>query len=180
MHTHYRDILDRVSDPVLWFDEAAVPRFEPFSPKLTANIYAQEAVLVRIECQGCRTEFDVAFTSPAASKPIEPDDTRYRKYPLLQDYISSRKLHYGDPPNIRCCAAGASMNSIPKTVLEYWVKPYALGEGLGCSWPNRLDLENPKHVERARKGDLILAPGSMQFRRNPAFEGIDLTPEWAS
>lgn len=29
-------------------------------------------------------------------------------------------LHYGDPPNIHCCAAGPTMNSIPIRVLEYW------------------------------------------------------------
>lgn len=179
MHTHYRDILDRVSDPVLWFDEAAVPRFEPFSPSLTANIYAREAALVRIECQGCGHSFDVAFTSPAASERIEPDETCHRQHALLQDYITSGTLHFGDPPNVQCCAAGASMNSIPRRVIEYWVKPHVLGEGMGCSWPSHLDFSKPQHRTLALRGDIILGVGSCGFRRDPTFEGVDLTPDWA-
>jgi len=179
MHRCYRDILDRVSDPVLWFDEVAVPRFEPFSPALTANIYADEAVLVRIECQGCAHAFDVAFTSPAASRPIAPDDTCFRRHPMLCDYIVAGQLHYGDPPNIECCDAGASMNSVPRIVLEYWYKPYAMGEGKGCSWPSGLNLDNPTHRDWARRGNVILSPDGMTFRRDTTLEGIDLTPDWA-
>lgn len=29
-------------------------------------------------------------------------------------------LHYGDPPNTGCCLSGASMNSEPRRILEYW------------------------------------------------------------
>ncbi|MFL4470856.1 hypothetical protein ACERZ8_13540 [Tateyamaria armeniaca] len=161
----------------MWFDEAAVPRFEPFSPQQTANIYAYEAVLVRIECQGCQHPFDVAFTSTAASKPLPKVERADRSYPLLRDYIRAGQLHYGDPPNIECCAAGASMNSVPRQVLEYWVKPYVLGEGVCSSWPRRAMPEDPtKWIKPSR---VILAPDAMHFRRERDLETYDLTPDWA-
>lgn len=169
MHTHYGDILSRIPEPPLWFDECAVPRYEPFAPNRCTNIYAQEAVLVRIACQGCGKLFDVAFTSPAASQPIseKPDGTAV----LLRDYIEQKLLEYGDPPNVYCCESGASMSSEPQTVLEYWVKPIALGEGLGCSWAPR----GPQ-VPRA---NTVLWYAATKFRRDPDFEGVDLTPDWA-
>ncbi|MEM7073808.1 MAG: hypothetical protein AAGA28_10275 [Pseudomonadota bacterium] len=49
MHTDDSDRLNRTGVPPLWFDEAAVPRFEPFAPRLVANNHAQDAVLARIE-----------------------------------------------------------------------------------------------------------------------------------
>ena len=38
----------------------------------------------------------------------------------LGDMIRLQRIHYGDPPNVRCCDAGPTMNSVMKTVLEYW------------------------------------------------------------
>lgn len=179
MHRCYRDILDRIDEPVIWFDEAAAPRYEPFAPNLTANIYAVEAALVRIECQSCSKSFDVAFTSPAGSKPLDENEFDAHRGPLLRNFIRARKLHYGDPPNVECCSAGASMNSVPRVVLQYWVQPIAIGEGVGCAWPNRLDPNKPKHREMLARGDRIFSPDARIFRREPALEGIDLTPKWA-
>lgn len=165
MHQHYGDILRRIAEPPLWFDESAVPRFDPFAPNRVANIYAQEAALVWIACQGCGKRFEVAFTNIAASDPL-PDGTQCDgAHPMIRDHIRAGTLHYGDPPNMECCAAGASMNSVPRRVLEYWVKPFALGEGLGC------DL-------KSRKGLVILDPRAVHFRRETALE-IDITPDWA-
>lgn len=177
MHRRYGDILDRINEPPLWFDEVAVPRFEPFAPNRTSNIYATEAVLVRIECQGCRHPFDVAFTSAAASHPLPNFEHEDRQNPLLRDYILARQLHYGDPPNIDCCAAGASMNSVPRYVIEYWVKPYVLGEGLGSSWPRRPLRDDPTRM--AKPMTIILAASVSSFRREQSLEAIDLTPDWA-
>lgn len=39
MFARYDDILNRITDPPLWWDEHAVPRFVPFEPKYMANIY---------------------------------------------------------------------------------------------------------------------------------------------
>ena len=38
---------------------------------------------------------------------------------MIADAIRSRTLHFGDPPNVRCCG-NASMNSEPRRVIEYW------------------------------------------------------------
>jgi hypothetical protein len=42
----------------------------------------------------------------------------------IAEAIRSRALHYGDPPrhdgDRQACAAGASMNSEPRRVIEYW------------------------------------------------------------
>ncbi|MEM8774906.1 MAG: hypothetical protein AAGF53_07720 [Pseudomonadota bacterium] len=168
MHAHYKDILSRIEDPALWFDEVAVPRFEPFSTRLLANIYAREAALVRIECQACRTGFDVAFTSLAASRKLPEEKEPDSRPAMIRDHIAARSLHYGDPPNIGCCGAGATMNSVPRRVLEYWVKPYALGEGFA----------NPQSGKSDHLFGTISDPKAMDWRREPEFE-IDITPRWA-
>ncbi|MEP1963851.1 hypothetical protein [Tateyamaria sp.] len=176
MHNYYRDILSRISDPVLWFDENAVPRFDPFEPGHVANIYAHEVALVRIECQCCGHPFDVAFTTPAGSKPLPSVEREDRRYPLLRDYIRAAQLHYGDPPNIECCVAGASMNSIPRTVLEYWVQPNILGEGMGSGWPRRQNPNNPDGFVQPMP--TIINPDALKFRREPDLQ-IDISPDWA-
>ncbi|MEO0401846.1 MAG: hypothetical protein AAF214_05675 [Pseudomonadota bacterium] len=176
MHRCYGDILDRIGTPPLWFDEGGVPRFDPFAPDLV-DIYAREAVLVRIECQACRAPFEVAFTNPAASKPLPDGTADGRRYPLLRDYIMQRVLHYGDPPNVWCCDAGPSMNSVPRTVLQYWVKPHVLGEGLGCGWPRRRTAGPDSDFHPAHP--TLLDVSAMKFRRDTTLEGIDLTPDWA-
>lgn len=109
MHCDYYDITDRLGEPI-WWDEHAVPRYCEFSPGETAYIYSNVAALVLIECQGCGHEFKVAFTESVTCLP----ENRISK--LIQE----GRLHYGDPPNWDCCDAGASMNSIPIRVLEYW------------------------------------------------------------
>ncbi len=111
MHTDYRDIRDLIPVAPLWFDEHAVPRYKPFSPLLMANIYAREAVLIRIECQGCGHEFLVAMSRGFWAGQPRP----------VRGLIEEKRLRFGDPPNIKCCDAGPSMSSIPKQVVEYWV-----------------------------------------------------------
>lgn len=116
----YASILRRYSfqipEPPKWFDLTSVPRYCDFAPNKIANIYAKECALMEIECQSCRTKFLVAIDTRLARSQISgvQGDTE------LADLIRSEKIHYGDPPNIRCCPAGPSMNSIPIRVLEYW------------------------------------------------------------
>jgi hypothetical protein len=109
MHQHYEDILDRIDEPPTWFDEQGVPRYGAFSPNRLSNIYAREAALAEITCQGCGRPFNVAMDSRYAGKGRG-----------LCDEIRLGRLHYGDPPNVRCCAAGPTMNSVMRCVLEYW------------------------------------------------------------
>lgn len=111
----YSDILERIGDAPLWFDEHGVPRYEAFAPGKVSDVYAEEAVLLLVECQACGREFRVALsTSPVNVSPFGTTED-----PLWKT-IDSHDVHYGDPPNVGCCAAGPTMNSVPKRVLEYW------------------------------------------------------------
>lgn len=121
MRVHYKDIIERIGQVPLWFDEHAVPRYEPFSFERIANVYAEEAVLLRIECQNCGRLFDVCMSVSHWQSAL---DTLFYKKPLpsLAEQIKTRTIHYGDPPNTGCCGIGCVMNSIPRRVLEYWIR----------------------------------------------------------
>jgi len=108
VNTEYHDIRERIAEPPKWFDECAVPRYCEFAPQHAANIYAREAALFLIECQACGTQFRVCLTGRSG---------------MVADAIRDGSLHYGDPPNIRCCDAGPTMNCIDLRVLEYWRRP---------------------------------------------------------
>ena len=148
MNRYYGDILSRIAEPPLWFDEHAVPRWCLFSPGELADIYAREAALVLIECQFCRTSFEVAFSSTGAREKGGRKDQ-------LAELIEEGRLHYGDPPNIECCEGGPSANSVPIRVLEYWVRPYLLGEGV---------------EKNAHAGSVINDLTSMKWRRDRSRE----------
>ena len=149
MFRQYRDILDRIPEPPKWFDERAVPRYCEFSPRKIANIYSRETALVLIKCQGCGTEFQVAFSEANLTWDLWDTKTQ-EKVRNISDLIKDGRLHYGDPPNIDCCAGGATMNSIPIKVLEYWYQPIVRGEG----------------VEDGIVTDLK----ALEFRRDPGLE----------
>lgn len=118
MHQSYADITEQLGEP-LWWDEIGVPRYCEFSPRQANNIYASEVVLYAVACQDCGREFKVASSLDryAAAYTDSEGVVRTRR---LADAIRARKLHYGDPPNIGCCLAGPTMNSVPLRVLEYW------------------------------------------------------------
>jgi hypothetical protein len=115
MNACYNDIMDLISEEPKWFDENAVPRYCDFSPDKTANIYADEIVFMRISCQGCGREFKVCISSNKRSRYFEGT-----LFPSLKEKIKNKEIHYGDPPNVYCCAAGNTMSSVPIEVLEYW------------------------------------------------------------
>jgi hypothetical protein len=123
MHTEYDDIRSRIAESPTWFDEYAVPRYGKFHPRQLANIYAREGVLVEIVCQGCGHKFDVALSILNLSHDALTDyalDKKGEPIKTIADLIRAHRIHYGDPPNVRCCAAGPTMNSIPKRIIEYW------------------------------------------------------------
>ena len=125
MHTDYTDIRSKIKKEPLWFDEDAVPRYDKFTPKLIADIYADECALVLIACQNCHHEFKVSFaTSPMDMVRFKMMYGKKKTPPTLRGLIVSRSIHYGDPPNIRCCAPGPSMNCDDIRVLEYWVRDF--------------------------------------------------------
>lgn len=107
---HYAGILalETAYHKARWFDENGVPRFCEFAPSRLANtdIYLTECALLLITCQGCQHPFKVAISG-----------TKWR---AIFDAILNLEVEYGAPPNIQCCPAGPTMNSVPRRVLEYW------------------------------------------------------------
>lgn len=132
MHHHYADIIDRISEDPKWWDENAVPRFCEFAPDATADIYCNEAVLLGIECQGCGQRFKVCMTASQTWRMV--NEARGIPSKALSEQIHDKEIHFGDPPNTNCCAAGATMNSEPKRVLQYWRKD-------GLEWARDESLE---------------------------------------
>lgn len=132
MHQAYDDIRSRIAEAPAWWDEVGVPRYGAFSPRALADIYAEEAALAEVTCQGCGRAFAVAFSL----NPYERFAARDGR--TLADLIRARELHYGDPPNVGCCPAGPTMNSEPRRVLEYWRRD---GERLGLDWIRDPTLE---------------------------------------
>lgn len=112
MKQHYKDILSRISEEPTWFDEVGTPRYGTFTPNQSPDIYAEEVALVLISCQGCGREFHVCFTWSMFDAVQEQQS--------LKAQIEADTIHYGDPPNVECCAAGPTMNSIPQRVVEFW------------------------------------------------------------
>ena len=122
MNCYYEDIIKKIDEEPQWFDEYAVPRYCKFTPREAANIYANECALALIACQDCHRKFKVCFSRSAH------DDIKHmvmfgknKKPPTLAEAIKNKTIHYGDPPNIRCCPAGPTMNCDDLKVLEYWV-----------------------------------------------------------
>jgi hypothetical protein len=121
MHHHYGDIRSRIAEPPTWWDENGVPRWGEFTPDAASYIYAAQTVLLLIECQSCETEFKVCMTGQDYAWPRfeKPTAETMIKNPL-EKAVREGTLHYGDPPNADCCMAGPTMNSVPRTVLEFW------------------------------------------------------------
>ena len=128
MNNSYKDIIERISDPPLWWDERAVPRWCEFHPSEIADIYASEAVLLLIECQYCEREFSVCM-STGMEQAIQQSLKHmghsiymyvWGSHRTLAQRITEKTIHYGDPPNAACCASGPSANSEPQRVLQYW------------------------------------------------------------
>lgn len=117
MHESYTDITSLIDEEPQWWDEAGVPRYCQFHPLLSNNVYINEAALMLIRCQSCDQLYRVAITHG-------PMDELFAVVKTLSiaHRIKAGQLHYGDPPNTDCCAAGATMNSIPVRVLQYWHK----------------------------------------------------------
>lgn len=148
MHHHYTDIRGLTHITPKWHDENGVPRYCDFHPNHLANVYAGEAVLILIKCQGCGTPYDVALSENVLVDKLW-DGARKSRIAFISDLIANKSLHYGDPPNTRCCAAGATMNSIPVCVLQYWVRPY-----IKLVWPD----------------NNITEPDLFDWVRDPTFE----------
>ena len=111
----YDDIRSKIAEQPQWWDENGVPRYCEFEPSRCANIYAREAVLFVVTCQGCGKAFHVAQSRD------DMETHRLDGRTILTD-IGNCDIHYGDPPNVACCPAGPTMSSEPRYVIGYWRK----------------------------------------------------------
>lgn len=152
MNHDYDDIISRIAEPPIWWDEHAVPRYAPFEPGLQADIYADEVVLIEVRCQSCGHVFHVCLSHSMLGESYGP----------LAACIPDRAIHYGDPPNIGCCPSGPTMNSEPRRVIEYWSR-HKRGTEANDSLPG---LRVVKDVR-----------AYMEWTRDPALE-VDITPDW--
>lgn len=117
MKHHYHDIRSKLDDDPDWWDEVGVPRYCEFAPSRTNVVYTEEVALLEIACQGCDTLFRVAMSWSSSRNWVLPKEYQV---PPLSERIQNKIIHYGDPPNSGCCTSGATMNSIPLRVLEFW------------------------------------------------------------
>jgi hypothetical protein len=108
MKADYEDILERIDMAPFWYDENGTPRYAPFHPSMSPNIYARQVTLLRIQCQACHLRFMVEMNTGIWGGETLP-----------------RNLHYGDPPRHGCI--GDTMNCEDLAVLEAWNKA-GLGE----------------------------------------------------
>ena len=153
----YDDILSRIPEEPVWFDEHAVPRYCVFHPSKVANAYADEVALAEVTCQSCARLFRVAF---AARAPATHAKDEWPAGPIGRA-IREKTLHYGDPPNVWCCQAGPTENSEPRRVIQYWRQG------------------DPKYVGDAEHGGRVITDPKAYFTwtRYPEFE-IDICPDW--
>jgi hypothetical protein len=132
----YFDLLALTSASPLWFDEHAVPRFCEFSPDQIGNIYAAECCLLLIACQACERQFLAAVSIDE----IGLIRLGHQKRPP-PPWLTASDLEYGDPPNVECCPAGPTMNSVPLRVVEAWDRHE------GHEWKRRPEREGPIECE---------------------------------
>jgi len=130
VHNDYADIRSRIEDKPRWFDEHGVPRYSKFEPSQCADIYASEVVLLNIICQSCQRPFQVCMSWSLSRRALYGERS-------LADRAKDGAIHYGDPPNVGCCMAGPTMNSVPLYVAEFWTD-----DGPG-HWSRHFDRERP-------------------------------------
>ena len=132
MNADYKDITSRIKEKPKWWDENGTPRYDPFSPELCPDIYAEEVELLEIACQSCGERFLVEMHHSKLdaypinkNKPKESFTERLEKNP---DYIP----HYGDPPRhtdeSEYQHSGNVMNCIDIQIVQLWKKGWRKGE----------------------------------------------------
>jgi len=122
MLERYEDIKKRIKDPILWYDENGVPRYDKFNKSVCPDIYADEVVLLEIACQDCNKKFLVEMSWSHCTKIFERHTESISA--RLYQWIESNKkgwppLHYGDPPRHDYCV-GETMNCVDIRVIEFW------------------------------------------------------------
>lgn len=149
MHSSYEDIRSRISQDPIWFDDHGVPRYERFTPHLLPSIYANEAVLMEIQCQDCPEKFLVGMQCHVFI-------ARQTFSSCMEDYLRHQgqgsvwaPIHYGDPPMHDCSGgAGPTMNCYDLRILEFWIKPNLTRLECDSEWQRvqkyEIEIERPK------------------------------------
>ncbi len=113
MKQNFEWLLKNVGEPK-WWEETGHPRYCDFAPDKIYDIYADQVVLLLIACQVCGERSKGAVSWAALS------GQRWRLSELIK--LKSLRIGYGDPPNVGCCPAGATMGSETIRVIEFWEK----------------------------------------------------------
>jgi len=115
MNADFLDITSRISEPPTWWDSYGTPRWGEFHPNMCPNIYADEVVLMEIECASCRKRFNVEMHHDMSAEIFRP---------ITHQRLSKRpqSLHYGDPPRHNCSGGGETMNCDDRKIIEFWRK----------------------------------------------------------
>lgn len=129
MYQPYFDITEKLGTP-LWWDENGVPRYQPFEPRLCADIYFRYAALIEIRCQGCGQTFPVAATwSVTAHIGSRYDDVVWDKTghnPQPKSGLPKERdagfCCYGDAPfhPLGGQCSGTTMTTSVVRILEFW------------------------------------------------------------
>lgn len=130
MHHFYKDIVERAGKPD-WYDENEVPRYGKFKPDMVPDIYADQAVLMRIGCQGCQLEFKVALSFKQFGF-IRLADGSIAHHDGTINKSNRNQIHYGDPPShIDTDHGGSTMNCIDREIIEFWERSKRKGKYYG-------------------------------------------------
>lgn len=104
MHRSYHDIISRIAEPPIWWQEGGIPRYDLFNPASSTGIYCVEVALAEIACQMTDVRFIVAMEGRG--------DRQIAK--SIRDF----SLCYGDPPNVP--EASPYTTSVTLRVIQYW------------------------------------------------------------
>jgi len=100
VHAKYEDLLEIGGIP-LWFDQNGTPRFSPFTPELTADIYANDLAFMEIACQNCHQKFKVLASPDRFQRDVVYPQKAESPNALLDGadcWNEIGSFHYGDPP----------------------------------------------------------------------------------
>ena len=151
----YHDIRKRIKEKPLWYDENGVPRYDPFHPDLLPDIYADEGVLVKIQCQDstCGKTFLVGISYNRTWIAVNSNAQTLGGIPTLRQRIERFKadpsmclpVHYGDPPRHAHSqdgwCAGETMNCWDLKIEEFWEKDRDRKSPTWFQWVRQPELE---------------------------------------
>lgn len=109
MHVSYEDILSRIPENPIWW-AGAVPRYCPFEPHLL-SVYADEAALIRIECQPGDVFLNIGIHGPSIYYPLG----------IRHEFWARGIIDVGDPPVTGDSRIILSHGVIEKELLELWI-----------------------------------------------------------